>query len=276
MGGTNLLDGPPIKAVIGYEILKRLVTVIDYAGHRITFMNPAGFQPSAQAQAVKFKFNEHIPTIQAAIDGIVGDFEIDTGAWSSLILMGPFSAAHRLAEKYQATRRVIAGDGVGGQSRALLLRPETLQIGTFEIRQPVGEMLLDKQGVAADPRLAGNIGGGILHRFTLTFDYPHQLLYLEPNADFAEADVYDRSGLWLTRDGADAFSVKDVVADSPAARAGLTVGDRIIAIDGIKASGLGMTALRQRLRGVPGTPVRLTVRGLIGSHEVAITLADLI
>ena len=124
--------------------------------------------------------------------------------------------------------------------------------------------------------MAGNIGGGILRRFTLTFDYAHQLLYLEPNADFGEPDVYDRSGLSLTRDGANAFVVEDIVAGSPAARAGLAVGDRITAIDGVKASGLGITELRQRLRAAPGTLVRLALHRRAGSREVAITLADLI
>jgi hypothetical protein len=276
LSSADSVEGRPMNVLIGYEIAKRTVTVIDYAARRITFMKPASFHPSPQAVAVPFKFNEHIPMIQAAIDGVAGEFEIDTGARSSLTLMAPFSEAHDLVAKYHATRNVVSGYGVGGPTHSLLFRPQTLTIGTLEIKQPVGDLQFEKRGAAADPRTAGNIGGGILRRFTLTLDYAHQMLYLEPNADFAKPDVADRSGLWIVRAGPDTFEITDVVKDSPAAQAGLVTGDKITAIDGTAASSLDNAALRERLKAAPGTVVKLTVEGPAGPREVAITLADLV
>ncbi len=272
---SETVEGRKMNMLVGYELAKRAVTVIDYAGRKITFLQPAAFHPPAGAVAVPFKFNEHTPMIQAVVDGIAGEFEVDTGARSSLTLMRPFSEAHGLAEKYHATRNVVAGYGVGGPTRGLLFRPETLTIGSLTLKQPVGNLQIDKTGAAADPRSAGNIGGGVLRRFTLTLDYGHQTLYLEPNADFAAPDVFDRAGLWFSR-AADGFVIDDVIAGSAAAKAGLAIGDHITAIDGNPAGRLTNAALRDRFKAAPGSVVKLAVTGAAGPHEVTLTLADLI
>lgn len=53
---------------------------------------------------------------------------------------------------------------------------------------------------------------------------------------------------------------------SPAERAGIRAGDVIVAIDGHPAEGIQMSEAVQRIRGRPGTRVRLTVRH-VGSDE---------
>jgi len=47
--------------------------------------------------------------------------------------------------------------------------------------------------------------------------------------------------------------------DTPAARAGLQAGDRILAIDGETTKGMTVLAAVKRMRGVPGTKVKLTL-----------------
>ncbi|HWV39511.1 MAG TPA: S41 family peptidase [Vulgatibacter sp.] len=47
--------------------------------------------------------------------------------------------------------------------------------------------------------------------------------------------------------------------DTPAARAGLQAGDRILAIDGESTEGMTVLAAVKRMRGAPGTKVRLTL-----------------
>lgn len=56
-----------------------------------------------------------------------------------------------------------------------------------------------------------------------------------------------------------ALLVKKVLADSPAERAGLVVGDRILAIDGRSTAQLGAERLSELLKGKEGTPVLLAV-----------------
>ncbi|WP_295938715.1 S41 family peptidase [uncultured Alistipes sp.] len=54
---------------------------------------------------------------------------------------------------------------------------------------------------------------------------------------------------------------------SPADRAGLKIGDRILAIDGTNAKGFSTEQVSSRLKGEPGTKVKVTVEHLLGGTE---------
>jgi len=62
----------------------------------------------------------------------------------------------------------------------------------------------------------------------------------------------------VRRDGR--FFVKEVFAGGAAARAGLKAGDEIVALDGRSVAGLVRGELSRRLRGRPGTEVKVSVR----------------
>jgi C-terminal processing protease CtpA/Prc len=122
--------------------------------------------------------------------------------------------------------------------------------------------------------LAGNIGGGILKRFVVTFDYEHNTMYLKPIAgQVADLDTFDRAGMWFNKD-TEGFKVVDVTVKTPAADAGLAKGDIITAIDGKPATGIPLPDMRKRLRNEkPGTVVTFAVKG---KGDVKLTLRDLI
>jgi C-terminal processing protease CtpA/Prc len=156
------------------------------------------------------------------------------------------------------------------------VRPHTLKIGTIEVKAPVGLLELGERGASAATQTAGNLGSGLLKRFTLTLDYPNQVLYLEPNANFSKPDVFDRSGLWVMNAADGSCEVKDVVKDGPGAKAGLQAGDRILAINGAKLSSTRIAELRDKLKQPAGTKVKLQVQGKEGERDVTLILADLI
>jgi len=60
--------------------------------------------------------------------------------------------------------------------------------------------------------------------------------------------------------------------DSPAFRAGILAGDRILEIDGVSTEGLSMTECGKRIRGVPGTKVTLTIlhRGAQDTAKISV------
>jgi predicted aspartyl protease len=275
LGSLSKVEGVEGDGLIGYEIARRAVVQIDYANSRLTIIKPDQFHPSEKAVKLPFKFNNHVPMIQAELDGVSGEFEIDTGARSSISIMRPFATSNHLVEKYQAKTEVIGGYGVGGPAKALLVRPQILKIGSIEIKDPVGLIETGEKGAAAATQTAGNIGGGILKRFTVTLDYEHQVLYLEPNAGFSQPDIFDRSGIWCMQDDAGGLSVVDVVKNSPADKAGLQAGDKIVGLDGKTITGAEINAVRTQLKQAPGTKVTLQVDGQTGKREVRLTLAEL-
>jgi outer membrane lipoprotein-sorting protein len=276
LGSLSKVEGVACDGLVGYEIARRAIVKIDYANSKLTVISPDAFHPPKNAVKVPFKFNNHIPTVEGEIDGLAGEFDIDTGNRGSLSIMRPFAEKNQLKEKYQATTEVVAGYGLGGSARGLLVRPHTLKIGGVEVKAPVGLIELGQRGASAATQTAGNLGSGLLKRFTLTLDYPNQVLYLQPNANFSKPDVFDRSGLWVMSDADGTCEVTDVVKGGPGAKAGLQPGDHILAIDGAKLTGIQIADLREKLKQPPGTKVRLEVRAKNGHRYVTLTLADLI
>ncbi|MCL2561831.1 MAG: S41 family peptidase [Rikenellaceae bacterium] len=71
----------------------------------------------------------------------------------------------------------------------------------------------------------------------------------------------------LIRTGGDYVMIAQPYAGSPADRAGLAIGDRLLSIDGVSVVGAGSEAASAMLRGDPGTTFTLTVRKLASGEE---------
>jgi hypothetical protein len=276
-GTLSAVEGVTVQGLVGYEIFKRFVVTIDYAGRRLTLRNPASHREDGPGSAVPFRFDQHIPQVDGAIDGIPGKFWLDTGSRGSLSIMAPFAESHGLVKRYGARLEAVTGWGIGGAARALLARAGRLTLGDgVVVDRPVVDISVQKQGGETDRYVAGNVGGAILKRFTLTFDYGRQRVTFAPNAAAPAAQPYDRSGLWLNV-AAGGFEVMDVVAGGPGAKAGLRVGDRVLAVDGKPAADVSLPALRDRFSTAPaGTRLTLTVESRGQRRDVALVLADLV
>ena len=145
---------------------------------------------------------------------------------------------------------------------------------TVSIDAPVTEIVTDKAGAAEAARTAGNIGGDLLKRYTLTLDYAHQMLWLQANALAAQREVFDRSGLWIARAKNGGIDVMDVTTDSAAAGVGLVAGDEILSVNGKNAKDVPLYALREEFKGENGTKVVLRVKSQQHVRAVTLILAD--
>jgi carboxyl-terminal processing protease len=66
-------------------------------------------------------------------------------------------------------------------------------------------------------------------------------------------------------------TVKEVVANGPAASAGVSVGDLVLAIDGEATTGKSLADVVHSLRGRAGTTVSIRLRGAHGETTTALT-----
>jgi hypothetical protein len=273
--GMEPVEGVKMPGMVGFETFHRFVTRFDYGKGEITLIMPDAFDPRDSGEPVPFTFNGNTIEATAYINGIKGNFTIDTGSRASVTLNAPFVAANHLNEGKVIDS--VNGWGVGGPTRGSATRGKTLQMGSLTINGPVTELSTDTAGAFADKALAGNIGAGILKHYVVTLDYAHQLMYLKPTSvAVADLDTYDRSGMWINQ-SASGFSVVDVTKGAPADQAGLKVGDEIVAVNGSAATSLKLYDLRQELRDdAPGTVVALTVKRGGETKDVRITLRDLI
>jgi carboxyl-terminal processing protease len=78
-------------------------------------------------------------------------------------------------------------------------------------------------------------------------------------------------GVYLGVQGGAPF-IQSVVSGSPASRAGVLPGDRIIAIDGTSAENLSVEEIGRLIRGTAGTPVALTILHPGADSPVVITI----
>jgi hypothetical protein len=275
LGNLAKVEGVEADGLVGYEMFRRFGMEIDYPRHRLVVSDPAKFAPPAGAVAIPFQLDDRIPIVSGTLDGLPMRISVDTGSRSSLTLHSPFVNANGLVAKYHAAPEAVVGWGVGGPSRGHPARLGTLQLESLRIEGIAGDLFTGNKGSDANPDLTGNLGGGVLRRFDVAFDYSKKIMYLTPNQDLAgKPDAFDRSGLWLLVDG-DAFKVVDVAADSAALKAGLQLNDRILAIGGEAVAKRSLAEWRERLRALPAD-THMAIRFLRdGKEQTAdLVLAD--
>lgn len=276
LGPFSAVEGVPQFGLVGYEVFKRFVARVDYGNGLLTLWLPAAFTHKGTGTVVPFVFNEHIPQVEGSIDGFPGKFDIDTGARGSVTILAPFAEKNHLKDHFGTVVPAMTGWGVGGPTRGLLARAKVLKLGGVEVDAPTVDLSQQKEGAFTDPYVAGNVGAGVLKRFNVTFDYGHQRIIFEPNANAARPDTCDRAGMWINR-ASDGFEVVDVVAGGPAEAADVRVGYRIAAIDGTAVEKLSLPAVRERFRSEPvGTAVKLTLLAGGERREVTLVLRDLV
>jgi hypothetical protein len=269
----------PVDGIIGLPVFEKAVVAIDYLKKQVTLSPPEKFTPPAGVVTVPFQRRGHIPVIDGQLDGINGRFAVDTGARSALLVYGPFAEQHKLAEKYHATVEGITGWGIGGPVRSLLARAQTFKLGTAEVHDLVIRLSTQHAGATTATDIGGLIGPDILKQFTVTFDYSHSRMLLMKNSNYGRRDTWDRTGMWISAETRDAkeWRVLDVMANSPAAQAGIHVDDRIVTIDGTPVSSLVLPDVRDSFRTLPlGSKVKLGFRRNGQPHTTMLTLRDIV
>lgn len=247
-------EGRRVDGLLGYDFLNRFVVEIDYVQRRISIFDPRRYHYGGKGQSIPLEIQRGNIFITATL--LVGDrgrltdkFLVDTAWRSALSLSAPFVRERQL----RTTTRTIhatTGVGIGGPRKDAVGRIEALQIGRYTVSSPVASFSRDRRGVLSEDGFAGIIGGEILRRFKVTFDYPHQRMILEPNPHYGEPYEFDMSGLFLIAEGENfkSFKIYDVIERSPAAESGLRKDDVIESIDGRPASQFTLEQLRQVLK----------------------------
>jgi len=272
--GFGLATGRPVDGLIGWEVLARYITTFDYANQRVVLSLPGTTAAPPNGHVVPFVFYSTQPQIACTIEGIPAQCTIDTGARDTISFMTPFLADHPQVVPATLTAEGVNGFGVGGPELGKLGRIQELGIGDLRLTNLVADYSSQKAGALAAPFVAANIGGNLLRRFTVTFDYGNGTMTLVPNAALGEADVYERSGLFLIRRG-DSVVVADSRPGTPAANAGVVKGDTIASINGAPANTLLLSQIRGMLSQPNGTVVTLGITGKDGTQRsVKITLRD--
>jgi hypothetical protein len=253
--------GEKIGGLLGLEFFERFVTHIDYASNQVTFEDPRRFgagERRAAGMPVPFKFYDHMPQVAGRFDDLPALYDIDTGSGQTVTMTRPFVERTGLRARYPDAVTMVDGFGTGGPTRSTIVRARSLALGPEEVPRPAASLSTAQRGAFSDPFYAGNVGNGALRHFAVTFDYPHQILYLARVAHPDLSDYgYNRTGIILVLDHG-RLKIVDASPGTPAADAGLRAGDIVTRIAGSDLARRTLRETRQMLKQVSvGRPLQV-------------------
>lgn len=178
MQGLLRFDG-----LLGQDFLSRFPVLVDYQEQRLTVYNPDKFSPPAGGHEVPFKLTMQVPTIEAELVGIRGEFLLDLGSGFGLIVHKHFSDINKLPQRLSDVQDYTVGiSGLGEGLRGRTAYAATLAFGEVRISSLRVVLPESGDGLAGSRELAGNMGNLLLEQFRLLFDYRHSRVFFYPLA----------------------------------------------------------------------------------------------
>ncbi len=272
--------GRSMDVIIGAELFQRYVVEVDYAAHFITLYDPDQYVYAGAGESLplKFYFNHPYVTARLSFPGLEpfeGDFVIDAGSGFGVTFNPSFFKSKNLMERLPKTIQTKAR-GVGGEFPLTIGRVESLELGRYKVDNPITAFPQTSGFIAKEGSL-GNIGGLILRRFKVIFDYPRKRMILEPNKDFGTPFEIDMSGMALITESPDfkIIKIQRITENSPASEAGLKVDDVLLEVDGHPSTEYTLHRLREMFK-KEGKQYQLKVRRGLETLQVRIKTRRLI
>jgi hypothetical protein len=224
-------DEAYFDGAVGYDLLHRFVTEIDYVKQAIRFSKgPANLATDEAWRLVPIDVTGRVPVISVQLQGARARSEsvrllVDSGA-PAYAYMNP-DLTKRIA--VPARSYLTRGRSFNGPYERVTARLAAFSLGGFEFPGLVTHF--DRTDFKDLGRAVGLIGNGVLRNFDLIFDYRAGTLAMRRNAHFDANSRADRSGIDLQPHRLGAI-VRSVAPDSTAAKLGLKPGDVVTDIDG--------------------------------------------
>jgi len=298
--------GIPVNGIIGYDFFKNHLVEINYDRKKIVVYNPAytkirkrlarGYQQDSISK------EENKPYYQSTVksNGMTQKAKmlLDTGNSDALWVFLSKTHVLQLPEK---TIDDYLGRGFSGAVYGKRGRIDYFTFGNHTFEKPIGtfpDSLSIKSTRFVDHRV-GSIGGEVLSRFTMVFDYPNGKCYSKPNGKIHDPFHYNMSGIEVQHEGLEwvketytpinagltvfnntvkkekeygaddnlkikfelkpVFVIYNIRAGSPAAQAGLRIKDKILTINGRTTHDLTIEKINDLLKSEEGKTITMEV-----------------
>ncbi len=306
--------GIPVNGIIGYHFFKGHPVVIDYSVKKITIYNDQNlFRRKIR------KFEEIDISIEKNKPYVFADVEMTHERKRSKLLIDlgnsdPIWLFPTLIKDFVYNRPNIddyLGRGFNGDVYGKRSRIHHLYLGNFAFEKPLTAMPdeFSIQHVNLVEGRKGSVGGDIMRRFTVAFDYANQKMYLRKNAGFNEPFHFNMSGLDFRQDGMEwtkdmvtlpakskaspsggteiinnnlqyhfvlkpVFSIAGVRKDSPGDKAGIQKDDRLISINGRKTADMTLQKILEMMKSGEGKTIEMVIERKNKPMTLQFTLED--
>jgi len=291
--------GIPVNGVIGYHFFKNHPISIDYISKKITVYQDADvFKKKIR------KFDELPMSVENDKPYLIADVEMTNEKKESKLLidLGNSDAIWlfpTLIKDFVYNRPNIddyLGRGFNGDIYGKRSRIHNFYLGDFKFEMPLTAMPDEYsiQHVTLVKNRKGSVGGEIMRRFSVIFDYPDGKIYLKKNKNFNDPFHFNMSGLDFKQDGLEwqedrvkiepkklseanteisvinnfqykftlkpIFSIAGVRKDSPGFKAGLKKDDRVITINGNRTADMTMEKIMEMMKSEEGRTITMVIQ----------------
>ena len=273
-GITNLWEGS--DGQISAAFFKNFVVDINFDRSVITLIKPDEFSYTGKGQEIPMEpasFGSWtIPGMLEMTGGtlIPVKFMLDLGASNALTLTTGSTYGIEVPARALETS---LGFGVQGEIKGHTGRVRSARIGRYKVNDVVAGFTAPRDDRRTDDD--AYIGFCLLSRFNVIFDYPGRRMFIEPNSRYHDPFEYGMSGMVLRKGPGETLAVVTIYPNSPAAEAGLAVGDLVKRINGRPVGAFKLWDL-QPLFQQEGKKVELGVSRGDKEWEVSIILRRLI
>jgi hypothetical protein len=267
--------GIPVNGIIGYQFFKDNLIRIDYASKRVIIYK----NDDVNRKKIEKRYNKTPITVEKFKPYLMGNIAmnesnipvkmlIDIGNSDSIWLFQNLSAQIKVPSK---NFEDFLGKGFSGDIEGKRARIAQFSFDKYDFKSPI-VAFPDSSSIKSVRMVqdrVGSVGGEILKRFSVIFDYKNEKLYLKKNSNFNEPFNYNKSGVEIKHNGLQwvqetvkletvplsgavtfdssgknitndfkykfqlkpIYEIANIRKKSPAANSGLQVGDIIISIN---------------------------------------------
>jgi len=230
--------GMPIHGIIGSDVFNNFMVKLNYLNKKLTLYDPED-RIRKRGDRIPIQLIDEKPYVDVLVSN-------KNGSKDSLLLLIDSGAGHAFSldltdkQKRIQPEKTIAGNlgkGLGGSIFGLIGRLPKIQLGDFSIKNVVVAFPLYEDVAVRSLMTArsGSVGGELLRRFSVLFDYSRKEIYLRKNREYKKPYEYDMSGMEVyvlnDEEEGNRFFISQIDKDTPADKEGFLIGDEILSIN---------------------------------------------
>lgn len=293
------LIGIPVNGIIGYKFFENYLVGIDYQKSKITVYERSAKNAKIVDDYLPLTITIEAgkPYVKAQLfhddESPWSKLLVDTGNSDAVWIFENHKGAIALP---QPNFDDFLGRGFSGEIYGKRAKIDKFKLGDFSFSNPYAAFpdSLSIKNVNKVRERSGSLGGETLRRFNCIFDYKNNKIYIKKNDNYNDPFLYNMSGLEIHHSGTEwntdrllmsnpfvksgdeshyteqslykykfelkpVFIVAAVREGSPADKAGIKVGDKVVKINNKYAASMTLQKINSILKEEEGKTVRIQV-----------------
>jgi len=257
--GALVRPGVQAEANLPASALRTSHVVFDYPAGRLTVARPGSLEPRGIPVPCRVNAETGLFLVSASLDGETVAVGIDNGSAGTWVSDHLTSVWHSRHPEWPVTIGAVGSANFFGfdfETAGTLMRLPEMGLGAVTLGDVIllglDQRMFDWYSRKSAGTVAGFIGANVLKRFRLEVDWPNRMTYWEAGPASGDHDL-DIVGLTLRPEPDGGYTVAGVAARGGRATVdAVEVGDRLVRVGPLDATGAPMGAVEDALRGAPG------------------------